>query len=92
MSGIAGLLNLDGAPADAALLEGMTAYMAFRGPDAHGTQVAGPAGLGHRLLRTTFESAREKQPCSLDGAVGPARSARADQHHAGCPRGRRAEH
>ena len=34
MSGIVGLLNLDGSPVDGSLLGRMTEYLAFRGPDS----------------------------------------------------------
>ena len=34
MSGIAGLLNLDGGPIDRQLLSRLTSFMEFRGPDA----------------------------------------------------------
>ena len=69
MSGIVGIWNLDGAPVDRGLLEQMTRFMAFRGPDDQQTWLDGPVGLGHAMLRTTTESLRERQPCSLDGEV-----------------------
>jgi asparagine synthase (glutamine-hydrolysing) len=69
MSGIVGIVNLDGGPVDCELLDRMTAFMAFRGPDAQATWVNGSVGFGHTLLRTTFESEHEQQPCSLDGEV-----------------------
>ena len=42
MSGITGILNLDGAPVDPGLLTRMTEFMTFRGPDA--SAFANPAG------------------------------------------------
>jgi asparagine synthase (glutamine-hydrolysing) len=69
MSGIVAIFNRDSAPADRELLVKMTGAMAFRGPDAQGIWTDGPIGFGHTLLRTTWESEREKQPCSLDGQV-----------------------
>jgi len=69
MSGIVGLLNGDGQPLDPALLQTMTELMAFRGPDARDTWTDGYVGFGHALLRTTWESATERQPHSLDGKV-----------------------
>jgi len=78
MSGIVGMLTLDGAPVDTALLKQMTDRMGFRGPDAQATWAAGSVGLGHALLRTTFESAHEQGPCSLDGQVWIAADARVD--------------
>lgn len=50
MCGIAGLFNLDGAPADAAALDAMAGAMRHRGPDAGGVTLCGPAGFGHRRL------------------------------------------
>lgn len=69
MSGIVGILNGDGQPLDPALLQTMTELMAFRGPDARDTWNEGYVGFGHALLRTTWESATERQPHSLDGKV-----------------------
>ena len=69
MSGIVGILNLDGAPIDRALLRRMTDFLTFRGPDAQHTWVDGNVGFGHALLRTTEESKRERQPFTLDGSV-----------------------
>jgi asparagine synthase (glutamine-hydrolysing) len=78
VSGIVGLWNLDGAPVDRQLFAGMMAFLAFRGPDAQTTWVDGSIGLGHTLLRTTWESEREQQPCSLDGNVWITADARID--------------
>lgn len=78
MSGIVGLISPDGAPVDAALLQSMTAYMDFRGPDARRTWSDSPVGLGHTLLITTFEHARERQPATLDGQVWITADARID--------------
>ena len=70
MSGIVGIVNLDGAPVDSNLLRGMTRHMAFRGPDAQESFTNSNVGLGHAMLRTTFEMAAEQQPRSLDGRRG----------------------
>ena len=78
MSGIAGIWNLNGAPVDRGLLEFMTRYLAFRGPDAQESWTAGPVGFGHTLLRTTFESEQEKQPASLNGQIWITADARID--------------
>jgi asparagine synthase (glutamine-hydrolysing) len=78
MSGFAGILNLDGAPVDRSLLERMTRGLAFRGPDAEGIWSDGAVGLGHALLRTTHEAAREKQPAGLDGRLWIAADVRID--------------
>lgn len=51
MCGIAGILNLDGAPfADRTRLERMGESMVHRGPDGHGYFMSGPVGLVHRRL------------------------------------------
>ena len=44
MSGIAGILQLDGAPVDRPLLETMTRSLAYRGPDAQETWADGSVG------------------------------------------------
>ena len=78
MSGICGIVNQDGAPIDRHLLEEMTAFMAFRGPDAQEVWTNASVGFGHTLLRTTFESEHEQQPFSLDGKVWITADARID--------------
>ena len=78
MSGIVGIINLDGAPIDRALLHRMTDFLTFRGPDAQHTWVDGHAGFGHALLRTTEESKRERQPFTLDGRIWIVADARVD--------------
>lgn len=69
MSGIVGLINLDGAPVDRQLLRHLTAYMTYRGPDGLNIWVDGHVGFGHTMFRTTAESLHEQQPYSLDGQV-----------------------
>src|SRR5437867_451975 len=78
MSGIVGLVNLDGAPVDRELLEEMADFMACRAPDARGIWVDGQVGLGHALLRTTSGSLPERQPCTLAGQVWITADARVD--------------
>src|SRR6266487_712880 len=78
MSGIVGIINMDGAPVDRSLLQRMTEFMTYRGPDAQHTWVDGPVGFGHTMLRTTFESQRERQPYSLDGQLWITADARVD--------------
>ena len=78
MSGILGIINLDGQPVDRQLLRQMTDFMDYRGPDAQEIWLEGQAGLGHTMLRTTFEAEREQQPCSLDGRVWITADARID--------------
>lgn len=47
MSGIAGILRLDGGPVDPAAVAAMSAAIAHRGPDGSGQHVIGPVGLAH---------------------------------------------
>jgi asparagine synthase (glutamine-hydrolysing) len=69
MSGIVGILQLDGAPVDRRILQRLTDFQSFRGPDAKQIWLNGNVGFGHTLLRTTEESERETQPFTLgDGA------------------------
>lgn len=78
MSGILGILNRSGAPVDRDLLEEMTQFMSFRGPDRQDVWLNGAIAFGHTLLRTTHESERERQPCTLDGEVWITADARVD--------------
>ncbi len=78
MSGIVGIVNLDGAPVNRQLLQQMLGIVAYRGPDARGIWIDGHVGFGHVLLRTTRESLREQQPRSLDGQVWITADARVD--------------
>lgn len=62
MCGIAGILNLDGAPVDEALLPPMTDAIAHRGPDGEGRWVEGPVGFGHRRLAIIDLTSLGNQP------------------------------
>jgi asparagine synthase (glutamine-hydrolysing) len=78
MSGIVGMINLDGAPVDRELLWRLTDFMSYRGPDAQQVWIDHHIGLGHTLLRATIEAENEKQPTSLDGKVWLIADARID--------------
>ncbi len=78
MSGIVGILNLDGSPVDGGLLGRMTAYLGFRGPDGQRALGRNNVGFGHTLLRITEESVREAQPFTLDGRRWIVADARVD--------------
>jgi asparagine synthase (glutamine-hydrolysing) len=78
MSGIVGMLNLDGAPVERDLLDRMTNSLAFRGPDALKVWRDERAGFGHALLKTTDEAERERQPFTLDGVTWIVADARID--------------
>jgi asparagine synthase (glutamine-hydrolysing) len=76
MCGIAGFVNLDGAPADAAVLEAMTDMIRHRGPDDRGTLCLSLRGgipdtaLGFHRLKILDLSARGHQPMiSPDGST-----------------------
>jgi len=62
MSGFAGIYNLDGRPADSALLVSMLEAIAHRGPDGLGHRSDGPVSLGSAVLCTTPESLHEREP------------------------------
>ena len=64
MCGIAGILNMDGASVDEALLPLMTNAIAHRGPDGEGQWAEGPVGLGHRRLAILDLSEAGRQPMS----------------------------
>jgi asparagine synthase (glutamine-hydrolysing) len=78
MSGIVGIINLDGSPVDRLLLGRMTDYLTGRGPDAQETWSQGPVGLGHALLRTVDDTRPDSQPLTLDGQVWIVADARVD--------------
>src|SRR3954466_4523434 len=65
MCGIAGILNRDGAPADAALVQRMTDAIAHRGPDDEGVHAAGPVGLGNRRLAIIDPTPEGHQPMAM---------------------------
>jgi len=77
MSGIVGIVQ-QSAPIDRKLLEEMTDFLAFRGPDAQKTWCEGAVGFGHALLCTAREGRKERQPASLDGEVWITADARLD--------------
>ena len=62
MCGIAGIYNLDGAPAEHALLRRMATAIAHRGPDGEGVYADGPMGLAHRRLAIIDLSPAGQQP------------------------------
>jgi asparagine synthase (glutamine-hydrolysing) len=82
VSGIVGIVNLDGAPVDGELLAQLTRSLAFRGPDHQNLWQAGAVGFGHTLLRTTVESNTERGVASLDGQVWITADVRLDGRRA----------
>ena len=69
MSGICGIIALDGAHPTAEQIAGMTAPLERRGPDGTHHWLGGPAALGHTLLATTPEALVEVLPLT-DPATG----------------------
>jgi asparagine synthase (glutamine-hydrolysing) len=62
MSIQAGIWQLDGAPADRALLARLSQDAAEFGPDGETIRVDGPLGMLHRPFHTTQETRLERQP------------------------------
>jgi asparagine synthase (glutamine-hydrolysing) len=62
MCGIAGYLNLGGAPASPEILTNMTEIIAHRGPDGYGHWTDGAVALGHRRLAIIDLSEAARQP------------------------------
>ena len=84
MSGIVGLVNLDGTPIEPKLLQNLTNFMTYRGSDGQNIWYSGAVGLGNTLLRTTIESQQEHQPISLDNSVWITADARLDSRDELC--------
>ncbi|MFL6036820.1 MAG: asparagine synthase (glutamine-hydrolyzing) [Gaiellaceae bacterium] len=68
MCGITGFVNLDGSPADVAVVERMTRAIAHRGPDGDGHIVHGTVGLGNRRLAIIDLSALGAMPMTAEDA------------------------
>lgn len=62
MSGIAGLVRLDGRPVHVAQIQAMLLPMQRRGPDRQRALALANAGFGQALLATTAEAQAERQP------------------------------
>jgi asparagine synthase (glutamine-hydrolysing) len=92
MCGIAGLIQLDGAPVSAVILKKMTDAIAHRGPDGDGQWVEGAVGLGHRRLaiidlrpagHQPMVSADHRYVLSYNGEIYNYRELRAELEAAG---------
>lgn len=69
MCGIAGVLNLDGAPARSALLADMIGALKHRGPDGCGIRLDGSAGLGHVRLSIIDVEGGHQPMANEDGSL-----------------------
>ena len=79
MSAIFGVLRMDGGEVAPSVLPQMSERLAHRGPDGNGLWCDGHVALGHRMLHTTPESLRERQPVVRhDGALVVVADARVD--------------
>jgi asparagine synthase (glutamine-hydrolysing) len=67
MCGVAGVLNLDGAPVSPVVLRRMMNAIAHRGPDGEGSWIEGAIGLGHRRLAIIDLTAAGHQPMQTAG-------------------------
>jgi len=82
LSGIVGMFRQDGAPVDRQLLQALTDFMSYRGPDASEIWHSGEVGLGQTMLKTTRQSCGERQPASLDDRIWMTADARLDERGA----------
>lgn len=78
MSGIFGLIRIDGETLDLALIQSLTNTLGVRGPDSQTTWQDGSVALGHALLRTGENLDADRQPLTLDGASWIVADARVD--------------
>lgn len=78
MSGIVGMFRPDGGPVNGELVRALTHFLAFRGPDGRDVWQGSSVALGHATLKTTEESALEKQPAGVDGRFWITADARLD--------------
>jgi asparagine synthase (glutamine-hydrolysing) len=78
VSGFVGIVHLDGSPVDSRLLQDLTNFLSFRGPDAQEIWCDGPVGLGHALLQITCGTPLEKHPAHLHGRLWIIADARID--------------
>ncbi len=66
MSGICGIIDLQGSTPDLQHLQSMTEALRSRAPDALNTWLDQGIGLGHALLKIAPEAEHDLQPASLD--------------------------
>ncbi len=78
MSRFAGVVRLDGAPADAGILRPLSAALRLPGGEDVATRVEGSAALAHSLLLPSPASPGDRGPATLDGSAWIVASARVD--------------
>jgi asparagine synthase (glutamine-hydrolysing) len=78
LSGFICIMHGDNAPVEQALLDSLTDFLSFRGPDARNTWMDRSIGMGHTLLRTTHESEKEQLPFGLEERYWIVADARLD--------------
>lgn len=78
MSGIVGIVHLDGSSVDHQLVQKLTDFLTFRGPDGRHTRAQDNVGFGHALFKTTGECERDSQPLTLNGKTWIVADARID--------------
>jgi asparagine synthase (glutamine-hydrolysing) len=78
LSGFVCIVHGDDVPVERALLQSLTDFLSYRGPDAREIWLDGSIGMGHALLRTTRETNGERQPASLEGRYRIVADARLD--------------
>jgi asparagine synthase (glutamine-hydrolysing) len=78
LSGIGGIVRMDGGPVDDAALRRMAACLAFRGPDGAGARADSSCGLAHASMRTGAPGDDLPQPATLGGGVWTIADARID--------------
>src|SRR5437773_11296692 len=69
MCGIAGILNLDGTPAEASLLRGMIQVLRHRSPDDNGVYADAAVGLAHARLSIVDLSSGHPPMKNADGSL-----------------------
>jgi asparagine synthase (glutamine-hydrolysing) len=66
LSGVVGIIHLDGAPVDIRQLRTMTDFLGYRGPDGSDTFVGDGVGLGNAMLRNKEILSGDGQPMRLN--------------------------
>src|SRR5579883_476036 len=78
MSGIVGIVHLDGSAVNSDLVHKLTDFLSFRGVDGRHTHIQGNVGFGHTLFKTIEECEWASQPLTLDGKNWIVADARVD--------------